>query len=151
GGGFHPGGAASGGGPWTAPGEPVPAGRGGRHVLRAARSADGGTLARAHPAGLHVRRQGPRPPDGTAARDEAPAEEHPGGPAPGSRGQGSPVRPRPPARCRRGDLSTLSRGTGAIARSRTARRRPPAVPALGVPIVRESGGDPGGERAAGRP
>ena len=131
--------------------QPVPAGRSRRDVLRPALGPDGGAVAGAHAARLHVRHQGPRADDRPADRDEAAAEGHPDGAAAGARSQGAPLRPRPAGRAVGRDLAAVPGGPRAAARGRPARLDPAPVPALVLPVVGELGGDPRGPRAPRRP
>ena len=95
----------------------VPAGRGGRHVLRASVGRDREAVGRADAARLRVRHQGPRPDDRPGHRDQAPAEGPPRASCP------SPSRPRPGStpRTSRPRSSTRSGRPSGTASSRSPR------------------------------
>ena len=96
--------------------EPLPAGRGRRHVLRAARRRHRQAVGRPDAARLHLRHQGARADDRPGHRDEAPAEGDPRrAPRPSSRASAD-LRQGPPARGPRCGLGDVPR------RPRAARR-----------------------------
>ena len=126
----------------------LPAGRGRRHLLRAAGRRHGQAVGRSDAARLRLRHQGPRADDRPGHRDETPAEGHPRRASGACRDQGEDLRQGPSARRPRRRLAGVPGRAGAARRGRPARLDPAPVPALVLPLVGEPGRDRGGRGAA---